>query len=271
MTPDQAFLVTLAIIGGAYVLFRYLMDRFFPSVFGAPSEARIAIPPAGRDPFDIGKFPYAYRDVAGVDAFAEWEMAKTEGKGVPLIVGGEDGLLRLAEEWFRNGGATVKPQDILAAADRNPDPLDVTPWDKPEGPSNWPAPETVVSSEGPTVHLSLHRKPLPRVHIVYLPARDSTEIPAWLNLGGWNDCPDAAVQVAMLRKWRDAYGAELVGVSHDTMDIRVKRRPHTREEALRLVGELAEFCSDLTEDSVEQQEKIAAELMASDWWFFWWD
>jgi hypothetical protein len=109
-------------------------------------------------------------------------------------------------------------------------------------------------------------KPLARVHIILVPARDATEIPAHLRYGGWNACPEPAMHVAVLRKWQAEYGAELVGLTSDTIQLRVARRPQTRADAWKLALEHDRYCGE-----VEDLESLAAELMVSDWWCFWWD
>jgi hypothetical protein len=65
--------------------------------------------------------------------------------------------------------------------------------------------------------------PLDKVHLIVLPTDDWTTIPAYLRWGGWNDCPAPENHVAALRSWRDRFGAELVGLSPDVMNIKVEK------------------------------------------------
>jgi hypothetical protein len=76
--------------------------------------------------------------------------------------------------------------------------------------------------------------PLPWAHIVILPTDDWTTIPAYLRWGSWNGCLAPEYHVAAFRSWRDRYGAEFVGLSPDVLNIRVRRTPKTRGEALDL-------------------------------------
>jgi hypothetical protein len=92
-----------------------------------------------------------------------------------------------------------------------------------------------------------------------------------MHYGNWNDCPSPAYHVAALRSWRDRYGAELVGFNADTLNLRVSRKPPTREEALALAREHYFYCNDIVDQGVRTYRKLAAGLMESDWWFFWWD
>jgi hypothetical protein len=134
----------------------------------------------------------------------------------------------------------------------------------------WPtepmgAPELTVATE------TLTGSQLSKVQLVILPTDDWTTIPAYLNWGNWNACPAPEYHVAALRSWRDRFGAELIGLSHDVMNIRVKRRPETREGALDLAREHYAYCSDIVDQGVETLSALAAVLMQSDWWYFWWD
>jgi hypothetical protein len=134
----------------------------------------------------------------------------------------------------------------------------------------WPA----TAPESPQLSVAFDMRsgaPLPRAHIVILPTDDWTTIPAYLRWGNWNGCPAPEYHVAAFRSWRDRYGAELVGLSHDVVNIRVRRRPKTRDEALDLAREQYSYCSDIVDQGVGTLNALAAALMEHDWWYFWWD
>jgi Domain of unknown function (DUF4253) len=122
-----------------------------------------------------------------------------------------------------------------------------------------------------SVATALSGSPLSKVQLVILPTDDWTTIPAFLNWGNWNGCPAPEYHVAALRSWRDRFGAELIGLSHDVMNIRVNERPKTRDAALDLAREQYAYCSDIVDQGVETLSALAAVLMQSDWWYFWWD
>jgi hypothetical protein len=71
--------------------------------------------------------------------------------------------------------------------------------------------------------------------------------------------------------WRDRYGIELVGMSFDTINVRVAAKPKTREEALALARDQYTYCADIVDQGVQTFSALAADLMANDWWYFWWD
>ncbi|TDP46214.1 DUF4253 domain-containing protein [Zavarzinia compransoris] len=109
------------------------------------------------------------------------------------------------------------------------------------------------------------------VVIAFIPVADWTEVPAALYWGDWNDCPAAEYHVAALRSWRDRFGAELVSMGFDTLDLRVRQRPAGRDAAVALARELHLYCSDTIDQGFGTVNAYAASLAASDWWNFWWD
>jgi hypothetical protein len=110
-----------------------------------------------------------------------------------------------------------------------------------------------------------------KVYIALIPIDDWTTVPAHLRWGGWNVSHAPEFHVAALRSWRDRYGAELVGLSSNTINLRVARRPQTREEALALAREHYAYCTDVIDQNRGTVSALAAMLMDSDWWYFWWD
>jgi hypothetical protein len=139
--------------------------------------------------------------------------------------------------------------------------------DPPVG--DWPAaPEPSI---GLSVAGNMSGQPLSKVFVSIVPTDDWTTIPAHLRWGNWNDCPAAEYHVAAMRTWRDRYGAELIGMSSDTLNVRVATKPATREEALALAHDQYIYCADIVEQGAQTYSALAAYLMANDWWYFWWD
>jgi hypothetical protein len=54
----------------------------------------------------------------------------------------------------------------------------------------------------------------------------------------------------------------------DLMNLRVARKPATREEALEAARVQYVYCNDMVDGSLSA---LAADLMAHNWWYFWWD
>jgi hypothetical protein len=113
--------------------------------------------------------------------------------------------------------------------------------------------------------------PKAKVTIGLFPTKDGCEVPAQLNFGGWNECPDPAVHVRLMRKWFEDYGAELVGMNGDVIEMSVIRPPATREDALRLAEQQFLYCEDIVLQGTETMERLAAGLLGNNVWFFWWD
>jgi hypothetical protein len=237
----------------------------------------------------LSRFPYPLTIVSGDNALAEYERLRSLQDGSPIVLGGASEfalafefyeraldfepstqvvLERAAEMRFPDSYRSIKTREIEVYRLRNPEGFIIDPEDE-EFVGEWPNGAIGGSFVLTAARDVVSQEPWPRVHIALIPTTDWTEIPAYLRAGGWNDMPESAVLVAALRSWRDRYGAELVGFAHDSMDIRVRRSPTSREEALALAREHALFCSDALNEFTLRE--LAANLIENDWWFFWWD
>jgi len=234
-------------------------------------------------------FPYERLQVPGAEALATWRKLKAEGRGVPIVLGDDFSFDQVLQALFDHTTKSPMAKDqILARAAANleaaatlrhpedlrlliPQQVGAAVELPPLGP--WPR-EAIASTPdklGLTVALDESDEPFPMVHVALIPARDATEVPAYLNFGGWNACPAPEYQVAALRSWRDRYGAELIGLG-SAMDLRVLRRPVTRGEALELAHEHYDFCPDVADEGGFTLSDMAADLMADPWWnFVWWE
>lgn len=193
----------------------------------------------------------ALRKAEDASASAEIETMRNDpNASVPTIVEiGKDGQRR-----------TLSREEAMAAMS----PSDSEPL------GEWPASPSVPV--GLTVASDIMSgKPLKKVYLAIIPTEDATTIPAHLRWGDWNENPSPEWHVAALRSWRDRYGAELVGISADTMNVRVQRRPQSRDEAIALAREQYAYCSDIVDQGVGTISQLARNLMVDDWWFFWWD
>lgn len=239
-------------------------------------------------------FPYELVETSGENALVRWEELKNAGRGAPVVLGADDpdNLLFPFDPVNR---ARLKPiEDILAAAEAINFPADLYRFRQDEyaeavaalkgmGHSadfkdedhepplgDWPAEPSYAPGLSVAYHL-LTGQPKSTVYIALIPTSDPTAIPAYMNWGNWNQCPPPAYHVAALRSWRDIYGAELIGLGADTINLRVSRRPATRDEALELARVHYAYCNDIIDQGVGAYRPLAAGLMTNDWWFFWWD
>jgi hypothetical protein len=134
---------------------------------------------------------------------------------------------------------------------------------------DWPLDPEVMEL---SAHLdTLSRKPKSEVLIGLLPVKESWEVPAFLKLGGWNDCPFAQEHAAIYRYWASKWGAKVTCVTDDVVEFTVTKQPETREDALQLAREQFIFCTDLVFQGTQTLSNLAAALKVSKTWYFWWD
>lgn len=236
----------------------------------------------------LAALPYERITVPGDRALAQWETLRKAGRGTPVIVGSDGDLERIADQ-FSMGDPAVHgvgspfpapraPADILRAAEalRFPTSLDRWPGahsreDLAAVEGEWPddpdiiGPGFTIATDAPGGSF------FERVHILLVPARASWEIPAWLRWGDWNACPPPEYHVAALRHWHRRHGAELVGLSGDTMNIHASQRPQRRDTALALARDMYRYCPDIVDQGTGALAPLAATLLADPWWSFWWD
>ena len=240
----------------------------------------------------IDAIPDERIEVPGAQALARREALRTARPDVwPVIVGGDEDLTRLADQLART--ELAPPAATLAAAAKLEHPKSL--WSlrakekadwraylkaHPElGPEDedyvaetgeWPA----VPPQEPALTVAsdiLTGQPYTHAHILLLPTTRAFEVPAYLKWGGWNACPPPEIHVAAMRRWGADYGAEIVGITGDVMNVRVQRRPASRDAAIALAREQYAYCADIVDQGVNDIATLAASLMASDWWYFWWD
>jgi hypothetical protein len=228
--------------------------------------------------------------VAGADALAEWERLRSAGRGWPIVVGDDDALERIADQFSmadpQVSGSSIlpaprAPAEIIAAAARLRFPADLARWPGAYGEGDlrspvgeWPegGMDDAAEQDGLTVARNvLTDQAFERVHILLIPTRNGWEAPAYLRWGDWNACPPPEYHVAALRSWHERYGTVVVGINGDTMNLRAARRPAGRDEALALAREQYRYCPDIVDQGSGTISALAAQLMSSDWWYFWWD
>jgi Domain of unknown function (DUF4253) len=111
------------------------------------------------------------------------------------------------------------------------------------------------------------------VLVALVAAEHGWQVPALLDHGGWNLCPEPAAHSAVLRYWHDRYGADLVCMSYSSIELAMTRPPRTRSAALALAWEYASYCYDST-DAVYQADdlaSLAASLIDAEVMLAWWD
>jgi hypothetical protein len=96
-------------------------------------------------------------------------------------------------------------------------------------------------------------------------------LPAILKYGAWNDCPESEVHCAFHREWQASFGAQITGVSGDVVECFVAKPPKNRDAAMKLAYEQYWYCTDIVEQGCGSVVNLAATLLNSPYWYFWWD
>jgi hypothetical protein len=117
----------------------------------------------------------------------------------------------------------------------------------------------------------LTEKPLPQVSIALVPVEEGWQATARLPWGNYNENPAPAIHAAVLRDWSRRYGAELVSMTGDTIEMQVARPPTTDQAALALAREQYGYAPDIVDQGVGDVETLAAALKDGRAWYFWWD
>lgn len=110
-----------------------------------------------------------------------------------------------------------------------------------------------------------------QVCIALLPTQHSWHVPALLRFGGWNDCPFTEEHVAMFRYWQGRFGAEVVGIAGDVVEMTVPKPPQDQNNALELAREQWIYCEEMVTEGTQTLEALAASLLKANVWFFWWE
>ncbi|MEU9231466.1 DUF4253 domain-containing protein [Streptomyces subrutilus] len=111
----------------------------------------------------------------------------------------------------------------------------------------------------------------PRLALV--PAERGADVPAVLGWSGpLNHDNDTARISTVLRSWEDRYGARILALGFDRLDLYAAAPPRTLAEALPLAAEHFAFCPDNVWQGSGTLRAYAEEaLVGSAHWSFWWD
>lgn len=108
--------------------------------------------------------------------------------------------------------------------------------------------------------------------LALIEAAHGWEIPARLAWSGAaNYDLSGAHHLAVLRRWGQRYGAELLTLGFDTIELLVDRPPAAKDEALAVAREQFAYCPDIVWQGLETIGALAATQARSRLWYFWWD
>jgi hypothetical protein len=231
--------------------------------------------------FGVGRDAVHVLSSTGPSAVELWRRLRLAAGEIgywPVILGGDEDLKQLNEH-FRSarqepvrGSAT----EIVSAGSK----VDVTAWlterAASETGARLPAAGAWPEGNHATHHFTLpvdpdHGMPLPRVHVGLAPTVLGWQVPAFLRFGGWNACPPAEFHVAILKYWRQKYGAEVVGMGGKTLELAVSRPAEDRNAAMRLAREQFVYSPAVVGAAAGSMEARAATLLNATAWTLWWE
>ncbi len=217
--------------------------------------------------------PFEVVRVSGSEALNKIDALLREVNFYPVLLGNAEDVESLLENYefqeesweeLLSAAGEIDPEAWFAER------IEADPEYYEEERGSWP--EDVQPDSTILGHIDLlTQKPHREVAIALIPSSAPWEVPCYLKFGGWNECPFPAEHSAVMRRWQEKYGAEVVTVTHDTVEMRVKHPPKTRDEALALAREQFVYCADIVSQGTQTIEALAATLLNAPTWFFWWD
>jgi len=210
--------------------------------------------------------------MTGSEAVQKWLALREEGRGVftPVILDEPENYALDSDELEE---LQLELPITLAAAEAV-SVADFFARRKSENAALW---QELATGDWPAVpyklepYLSRHSD---EIFIAKVPTPNSYEALAHIGFGGWNDCPYDAEHVAVLRYWHERYGADLFAMGGDIIECVVERPPTTREAALNLAREQLLYAPGSLGDfsgGGSSVPELAAALLDSPHWLFWWD
>ncbi|MBS1989567.1 MAG: DUF4253 domain-containing protein [Cyanobacteria bacterium SZAS LIN-3] len=106
--------------------------------------------------------------------------------------------------------------------------------------------------------------------LVLVPIKKPWQIPAVLILTQQDAVPISLIQVALMKRWFEKYGASLLSFSGDTAYFEVARPPENSGIADRLALEHFAYCHDTVLQGLDIKS-LAKGLLSAKVWGFWWD
>lgn len=219
------------------------------------------------------KLPFEVLRVPGRTVLAKIAQLEQEARGYPVLLGNPEDFERFREnfsyqsqtsEQLISVAESIDPEVWLKKrADSDPDYYELTRDD-------WP--DEAIPNNRISAHLSHATRAPQEVSIIGLLATtESWKAPSILKFGGWNECPFPQEHSAIHKYWGEKYGAKVVSVTNDVIELRVARPPTTREDALNLARQQFIYCSDIVHQGVGSVDALAATVLDASVWFFWWD
>ena len=108
--------------------------------------------------------------------------------------------------------------------------------------------------------------------LALVPAAAGWQVPGLVSWWGAANVDVApSDHVAVLRSWDHRFGAELVALTYDTVELAVRRPPTAPADVLALARELDAYCPDAVAQDFGSLEALCLEMVVRRSWRLWWD
>ncbi|NLK96253.1 MAG: DUF4253 domain-containing protein [Clostridiales bacterium] len=110
-----------------------------------------------------------------------------------------------------------------------------------------------------------------KIYIAKVPTNNIYEIMAYIPMGGFNECPENYIHIALAKYWYDKYGAYPICIGNDTIQFRIDNSLSKEVNLEELALEQYLYCGDIVWQGVETLNNLKSSLANSKVWYFWWD
>ena len=219
-----------------------------------------------------GALPVCGWDVeAGDGAVARWRELRALHRSTglwPVLLGPRDEL----DESFAFRGGEPDPDDLVEGTRARPAEVLARLVAEVSGGDDSPV------RERPRLPRQLHVLPerfevtgQPGV-LAVVPAAAGWQVPGLVSWwGAANADLPPADHVAVLRSWEHRFGAELVVLTNDAVELAVARPPTAPAEVVAVARELYGYCPDVVDQGVGSLEALCLEMVVRRSWALWWD
>lgn len=237
-----------------------------PVAGAAPARKPVALPPPGVLPFE-------YLVLPGEQVAQALAQRSVPGHCVPVILGEPARVADLVANLPGSGSfEQVMQQGLLLDVDdwlaqrRSEDPelFEVEGEAPPTDTLQAVEPHQAVRDIG-------FNRFLPEVVVGLVQVAQPWQVAAVLRPGGWNECPEPAVQLAFFKRWHERYGAVVTAVAGDVIEFQLSNPPQSFSEARKLAEEQFVYCTDIVHQGVGSVDNLATTLRGARNWYFWWD
>ena len=113
--------------------------------------------------------------------------------------------------------------------------------------------------------------PFEEILILEIPTRKPWEIPGYIPMGGYNECPAPDTQIAVSEYWYRNYRAIPTVITANSIEFMAEAPPQNFQDAEKLAYEQYLFCNEVVSDGAGSLRKLASILKDSTVWSFWWE